>query len=124
MDGVTPTIMISRRVFVRALALALLTLPVAADAQQSTKVSRVGLLGGGSASSNAGRIDAFRRGLRELGYVEERNVVIEQLWAEADLFICQTCTIDIPQWGLLYYRTLQARRDQLSCKRLVLTRWS
>jgi ribonuclease BN (tRNA processing enzyme) len=41
--------------------------------------------------------------------------------AEADLFICQTYTIDIPQWGLLNYRTLQARRNRLTCKRLVLT---
>ena len=77
--------MISRRAFVRALAFVLLSEPVAADAQQSTKVSRVGLLGGGSASSNAGRIDAFRRGLRELGYVEGKNVVIEQRWAEGKI---------------------------------------
>jgi ribonuclease BN (tRNA processing enzyme) len=41
--------------------------------------------------------------------------------ADADLFICQTYTIDIPQWGLLNYRTLQEHRDQLTCKRLVLT---
>ena len=38
--------------------------------------------------------------------------------AEADLFICQTYTIDIPQWGLLNYRTLQARRGQLTCSGL------
>jgi ribonuclease BN (tRNA processing enzyme) len=41
--------------------------------------------------------------------------------ADADLFICQTYTIDIPQWGLLNYRALRARRDRLTCKRLVLT---
>lgn len=41
--------------------------------------------------------------------------------AEADLFICQTYTFDIPQWGLLNYRTLQTRRAQLTCKRLILT---
>ena len=41
--------------------------------------------------------------------------------AEADLFICQTYTMDIPQSGMLNYRTLQARRDRLTCKRLVLT---
>ena len=32
--------------------------------------------------ANAGRIDAFRQGLRELGYVEGNNIVVEQLWAE------------------------------------------
>jgi ribonuclease BN (tRNA processing enzyme) len=40
---------------------------------------------------------------------------------DADLFICQTYTIDIPQWGMVNYQTLQARRDRLTCKRLVLT---
>ena len=41
--------------------------------------------------------------------------------ADADLFICQAYTIDVPQRGLLNYRTLQEHRDQLTCKRLVLT---
>src|SRR5437870_9404947 len=64
------------------LALAVLATPLAAQAQQPTKVPRIGLLGGGSASTNAVRIDAFRQGLRELGYVEGKNIVIEELWAE------------------------------------------
>ena len=41
--------------------------------------------------------------------------------AGADLFICGVYTHDIPQRGLLNYRTLQERRHQLTCKRLVLT---
>jgi ribonuclease BN (tRNA processing enzyme) len=41
--------------------------------------------------------------------------------ADADLFICGTNTIDVPQRGLLNYHTLQAHRGQLTCKRLVLT---
>ncbi len=41
--------------------------------------------------------------------------------ADADLFICGVYTLDIPQRGLLNYRTLQERRHQLTCKRLVLT---
>jgi ABC-type uncharacterized transport system substrate-binding protein len=56
--------------------------PLAVEAQQPTKVPRIGLLGGGSASTNAARTDAFRQGLRELGYVEGKNIVIEELWAE------------------------------------------
>jgi putative ABC transport system substrate-binding protein len=55
-----------------------------AQAQQP-KVPRVGLLGGGSASGNANRIQAFRQGLRDLGYVEGKTIVIEQLWAEGKL---------------------------------------
>lgn len=41
--------------------------------------------------------------------------------ADADLFICQAYTIDVPYRGLLNYRTVQEHRDQLTCKRLVLT---
>ena len=50
---------------------------VSAQAQQPTKVPRVGFLGGGSASANVGRMEAFRQGLRELGYVEGKNIVID-----------------------------------------------
>ena len=48
------------------------------------------------------------------------NTLLE-VAADADLFICQAYTIDVPQRGLLNYRTLQEHRDQLACKRLVLT---
>jgi len=64
------------------LALNLLATSLAVEAQQPTKVARIGFLGGGSASGTAVRIDAFRRGLRELGYVEGKNIVIEERWAE------------------------------------------
>jgi putative ABC transport system substrate-binding protein len=47
-----------------------------ASAQQPTKVSRIGYLVGPSSASSA-RYDAFRHGLRELGYVEGKNIVIE-----------------------------------------------
>src|SRR5438445_562694 len=52
-----------------------------AAAQQPKKVPRIGYLGG-SAASNSTRIDAFRQGLRELGYVEGNNIVIETRFAE------------------------------------------
>lgn len=41
--------------------------------------------------------------------------------ADADLFICQTYTIDIAQWGMVNYRTLREHRAGLTCRRLVLT---
>ena len=44
-------------------------------AQQPTKIPRVGYLGG--SASNSARIDAFRQGLREVGYVEGKSIVIE-----------------------------------------------
>ena len=48
-----------------------------AKAQQPKKVPRIGFLSGVSLSTISARIDAFRQGLRELGYVEGKNIVIE-----------------------------------------------
>src|SRR6266545_6872867 len=56
-----------------------------AQAQQPTKIPRIGYLVGGSASATSGRTEAFRQGLRELGYVEGKNIVIEYRYAEGKL---------------------------------------
>ncbi len=48
-----------------------------AEAQQPAKISRLGFLTGGSHSGNPARNEAFRQALRELGYVEGKNIVIE-----------------------------------------------
>src|SRR5262249_61088898 len=55
----------------------LFALCVSAGAQQPNKIPRVGFVTAGSRSTIAARIAAFRQGLRELGYVEDKNVVIE-----------------------------------------------
>jgi putative tryptophan/tyrosine transport system substrate-binding protein len=55
------------------------------QAQQATKIPRIGFLGASSASALAARIEAFRQGLRELGYVEGKNIVIEWRSAEGKL---------------------------------------
>jgi ABC-type uncharacterized transport system substrate-binding protein len=60
----------------------LLAVSVMAAAQQPKKVPRIGYLGGTTAAAYAGRIEAFRQGLRELGYVEGNNLVIERRFAE------------------------------------------
>jgi putative ABC transport system substrate-binding protein len=54
----------------------------AAQAQQPTKIPRIGFLSASSLSSLSARIEAFRQGLRELGYVEGKNIVIELRFAE------------------------------------------
>ena len=64
------------------IAVVLLAVAVIADAQQPKKVPRIGILHGASASSVAARAAAFRQGLRELGYVEGKNIVIEWRYAE------------------------------------------
>jgi putative ABC transport system substrate-binding protein len=56
-----------------------------ADAQQSTKIPRIGYLTIASLSSNVARVDAFRQGLREYGYVEGKNIVIEWRSGEGKL---------------------------------------
>src|SRR5260370_5096724 len=58
--------------------------PLAGRAQQSGKVARIGLLGPRSASNLAGAIEILRSGLRELGYVEGKNITIEFRWAEGN----------------------------------------
>ena len=56
-----------------------------ADAQQTAKVPRLGYLSGTTPYGQADRIEAFRQGLRELGYVERQNIVIEWRAAEGKL---------------------------------------
>jgi putative tryptophan/tyrosine transport system substrate-binding protein len=52
------------------------------ESQQATKVPRIGYLSPTSPSVSPTRIDAFRQGLRELGYIESKNIVIEYRYAE------------------------------------------
>ena len=63
----------------------LLTTASFAEAQQRTNVFRIGYLSSPSLSVTPARIEVFRRGLRELGYVEGKNIVIEYRSAEGKL---------------------------------------
>ena len=65
-----------------AFALVLLVAPIAATTQPAGKVQRVGLLGAGSSTSSQANAEAFRQGLRELGWVEGRNIVVDYRFAE------------------------------------------
>ena len=64
------------------LGVMLLALCFPAEAQQAKKISRIGFLVAGSPSSDAAWIEAFRQGLRELGYVEGHSIVIEYRYGE------------------------------------------
>jgi putative ABC transport system substrate-binding protein len=65
------------------LTLGLLVSPLVAEAQQAG-VPRIGFLGAASASGYAPQLKAFRQGLRDLGYVEGKNIAIEYRWAEGN----------------------------------------
>ena len=63
----------------------LLTTTTVAQAQQPARIPRIGILIGSSASNYSARVEAFRRRLRELGYVEGKNIFIEYRYAEGKL---------------------------------------
>jgi len=67
---------------VTTVAFGILLAPLATQAQQSGKVHRIGFLGNSTAALEANLVGPFREGLRDLGYVEGRNVLIEYRWAE------------------------------------------
>jgi putative tryptophan/tyrosine transport system substrate-binding protein len=70
--------------FLVTLALGLLVVPLVADAQPLANVHRIGRLSSGSPPGNDpnAQVLAFRQGLRDLGYIEGQNLVIEYRWAE------------------------------------------
>ena len=63
-------------------ALILLVSATLVEAQQPTKIPLIGFLSGSFPSTSPARREAFRQGLRELGYVEGKNIVIEQRYAD------------------------------------------
>ena len=71
-----------RREFITLLGGVAVAWPLRARAQQAGKVARIGFLGSATAAGSAKSVEAFRTGLRDLGYVEGKNIVIEFQWAE------------------------------------------
>ncbi len=74
---------LSRVVLILTLALGILAGPLAAEAQQPGKIRRIGILRPGAPPDPY--VEAFREGLRELGYVEGQSIAIEYRWAEGKL---------------------------------------
>jgi putative tryptophan/tyrosine transport system substrate-binding protein len=69
-------------IFAVALCAILFAVCQSAEAQQPKKVPRIVYLAVSHASANAGRLEAFRQGLRDIGYVEGENIVIEDRYAD------------------------------------------
>src|SRR5215470_9930081 len=79
-----------------ALGALLFALSFPVSAQQAGKVPRLGVLSGGS-STGQPLHDAFRQGLRALGYIEGQNIIIEYRYAEGKLDRLQ---ISLPNWSV------------------------
>jgi putative ABC transport system substrate-binding protein len=75
----------TRRAFLGTLAGGLVATPLSGHAQPAGKVYRIGYLAGGSSTASSQFPEAFRQGLRELGWVEGQNIVIEYRFAEGRL---------------------------------------
>src|SRR5262245_59620181 len=76
------TAKMNRRDFITLLGGAAAAWPLAARAQ-ATKVARIGYLHLAPASARSSQVEALRAGLRNLGYVEGKSIVIEFRWAES-----------------------------------------
>ena len=73
----------NRRTFLRGLTLGTLAAPLVGEAQPAQKMWRIGWLGDGSRTAReSNTLSPLRDGLRELGYVEGKNLVINARWSE------------------------------------------
>jgi putative ABC transport system substrate-binding protein len=75
----------NRKVLICLLTTVLLSIAPFVGAQQPKKVRRVGFVDAGSPATTGHRAEAFVQGLRELGYVDGQNIVIEYRWADGKL---------------------------------------
>jgi putative tryptophan/tyrosine transport system substrate-binding protein len=77
--------MMDRRAFIATVAFTTLVAPLVGEARGTRKIPRVGIVAATSPAAARHQVDAFRGGLRELGYIEGQNIVIEERWAEGKL---------------------------------------
>src|SRR5262245_42632837 len=71
-----------RRAFITVVSGSILAAPLAGEAQQAGKLSRIGVLWGYSPSDVSRFAEAFRQGLGALGYVEGQNIALHERWSE------------------------------------------
>ena len=74
--------MIDRRTFLAGTGAVLLVAPLAAEAQQTGKVRRIGFLPSGASAAHRRQLEALREGLRTLGYVPDKTIIITAVWPE------------------------------------------
>src|SRR6266446_7733198 len=77
------TSVMDRRTFMSGVTLGLLAAPFAAEAQQTGKVYRVGVLFASTPAATSHLLDGLRQGLREHGYVEGQHIILERRYGQA-----------------------------------------
>jgi putative tryptophan/tyrosine transport system substrate-binding protein len=75
----------NRRIFCRSVCAWFLALAFPAAGQQSTNIPRIGFLAATKPAAVAARVAAFRQGLREMGYIEGKNIVVEYRYGEGNV---------------------------------------
>ena len=78
----------------------LVGLPLAARAQQSAKIGRIGWMSRGNASGPDGNMNAFRQGMRELGYTEGQGFVIEPRYADGKAEVMPAQAAELERLGV------------------------
>ena len=112
----------ARRKLLSAVAFAAIALHLPVLAQR--RFWRIGYHSGGSAESNAGWLDAFRKGMDELGRSEARDYVIDARYADGDPAATQRIAAELVatqgrqsrdrRRGSLYFQRLPAREEKVS----------
>jgi putative ABC transport system substrate-binding protein len=82
-----------RREFITLLGGAAAAWPLAARAQQDESIPRIGILWPGASLPAPPRMEAFRQGLRDLGFIDGQNVIIELRYAQGGLQSAQENTL-------------------------------
>src|SRR3954449_7563995 len=82
MNGGRSLLNMKRRHFIKVIGGMAMACPLVLHAQPLARVARIGFLGSATAVGSAKSVEALRAGLRDLGYVEGKNIVIEFQWAE------------------------------------------
>jgi putative tryptophan/tyrosine transport system substrate-binding protein len=92
----------NRRDFITLLGGAAVAWPIAARAQQRSKIPRIGYLDPVSRSSRMAAVwvEAFRSGLHDLGYVEGKNIIIEYRWSEGEYDRLAALTAELVHLGI------------------------
>jgi len=97
----------------------LVGLPLAARAQQSAKIARIGWMSRGNASAPDGAMSAFRQGMHELGYTEGQGFVIEPRYADGKAEVMPAQAAELERLGVDViiagrFEALQAAKESTS----------